>query len=151
MQSNVLVASAGPRLLLVLVPVAALLSGCGFSFPFLPTSGEPYRAELAEWQQNQLLAAPLRAMPQEVADGLPDEHLADASRFLMRTLETAPDGQNRHWRSLDRKAVLDIRLVSTAADGEAVCRQAVLSLETVNSSGDYRLQACRLRNGTWTK
>lgn len=151
MQSVVNRASIKLLRLAILGPVMALLSGCGFVSSLLPTSDEPYRSELSEWQQGQLLAAPLGAMPQEVADGLPDEHLVDAARFLMRTLETAPDGQKRHWRSLDRAAVLDVRLVSTATDGEAVCRQAVLSLKTANSSGDYNLQACRLRNGTWAK
>ena len=139
------------RRMAAFVPVMALLSGCGFNFPLLPAAGDPYRSELAEWQQNQLLEAPLGALPREVADGLPDEYIADAARFLTRTLETAPDGQKRHWRSLDRTAVLDIRLISTDADGGAVCRQAVLSLETRESSQDYELQVCRLRNGTWKK
>lgn len=152
MQSTVKDADTRLRRMTALAPIMALLlSGCGLNLAMLPDTDKPYRTELTKWQQDQLLMAPLGAMPQEVADGLPDEHLADASRFLTRTLETAPDGQKRHWRSLDRQAALDIRLVSTAADGDAVCRQAVLSLETANSSGDYKLQACRLRNGTWTK
>jgi surface antigen len=139
------------RRLAALAPVIGLLSGYGLSLSLLPSADEPYRTELADWQRNQLLAAQLGAMPQEVADGLPYEQIADAARFLTRTLETAPNGQKRHWKSLNRKAVLDIRLVSTTTDGEAICRQAVLSLETAETSRDYKLQACRLRNGTWTK
>lgn len=152
MQSTVKGADTRLRRMTALAPIMALLlSGCGLNLAMLPDTDAPYRAELTKWQQDQLLIAPLGAMPQEVADGLPDEYVADASRFLTRTLETAPDGQRRSWRSIDRKTALGIRPISTSSNEDGICRHAVLSLETAESSRDIDLQACRLKNGTWIR
>ena len=132
------------------VPAMMLLSGCGLDFSLVPMAGEPDRTELTEWQHKRLLDAPLAALPEDIAASLPNDGVADAARFLTRTLETAPDGQQRLWRSIDGQTVLAIRPVSTAADGETVCRRAVLSLETAGTRRDFDLRACRSSNGIWT-
>jgi len=137
--------------LAVFTPAMVLLSGCGLDFSLVPMAAEPDRTELAEWQNKQLLDAPLAVLPNDIAASLPNDRVADAARFLTRTLETAPDGQQRLWRSLDGETVLAIRPVSTAAGGETVCRRAVLSLETAGTRRDFDLQACRSSNGIWTQ
>ncbi|MBE9554501.1 MAG: hypothetical protein IMF05_13645 [Proteobacteria bacterium] len=151
MQSTGREMSARPWRLATLVPAMALLSSCGFSFSFLPGADEPYRTELANWQQEQLLEAPLGAMPQEIADDLPDEYLADAGRFLTRTLEPAPDGAARRWQSSDRTAALTVQAVSTDMTGKTICRTAIVSSEFAGAGRDYNLRSCRKANGTWAR
>lgn len=143
--------SARPWRLATLVPAMALLSSCGFSLSLLSGADEPYRNELADWHQGQLLEASLGAMPQEIADGLPDEYLADAARFLTRTLETAPDGAARRWQSSDRTAALTVQAVSTDMTGKTICRTAIVSSEFAGAGRDYDLRSCRKANGTWAR
>ena len=143
--------SAGPWRLASLAPAMALLSSCGFNFSLLPSAAEPYRTELADWHQEQLLEAPLGALPQDIADGLPDEYLADAWRFLARALETAPDGAARRWQSGDRTAALTVLAVSTDLTGKTICRTAIVSKEIAGAGRDYDLRSCRKANGTWAR
>jgi surface antigen len=134
-----------------LAVATVLLSGCGMNFSLLPANGEPSRTELSEWQYRTLLEQPLKAVPDEISEQLPQAHRADAARFLTRTLETAPDGVSRHWQSIDRSAALAIRPVSTAVNGRTVCRNAILRLETADGGQEATLHACRSENGVWTR
>lgn len=135
----------------VLLPPLILLSGCGMSLSLLPVGDEPSRTELSEWQYHELLEQPLKAMPETIAASLPDNFVADAARFVTRTLETAPDGVARRWQSVDKTAALAIRPISTVVNGQTICRQAVVNLETAASHQEANLHACRSDNGIWTR
>lgn len=135
----------------VLFPALVMLSGCGMNLSLLPVDDEPSRTELSEWQYHELLDQPQKAMPKTIAASLPDDHVADAARFLTRTLETAPDGVERQWHSTDKTTVLSIQPVSTTVNGQVVCRQAVLNLETADAKQEAGLHACRSDNGIWKR
>lgn len=134
-----------------LFPALIPISGCGLDLPFLPMAGEPPPAELPEWQYGDLLNKTLMAMPEDMAEILPEQYVAEAARFLTRTLETAPDGASREWHSANGEAALAVRLISTAADGTGVCREAVLNLETADANEALNIRTCRLNNGLWTR
>lgn len=136
-----------PLVICVVAPV--VLSGCGLGFPFLPATAEPVGTVTAEQEERSLHQALLAVMPAEMKSAFPNGHAPGAARFLMRTLETAPDGEKRQWQSIDRAITLVVRPNVTTVNVDTLCRIAHVTVVSPGGSKQFEYRACRLKNGTW--
>lgn len=133
------------------VLAALLLAGCSPGFSYFPPSSEPVRTDAAEWRNHQFQQISLVRMPREIASAIPDRHGPGAARFLIRTLETAPDGDMRRWQSMDQTVIFDVQPNSTTVTGGTICRGAVLRIKTAQEDRSFDLRICRQKNGMWAR
>lgn len=136
-------------LAVALVALAAFwLGGCSGDSLF-PMSAEPDRTELTEWQQESFLKAAIAVLPEEAADDIPSGQAQHAARFVARTLETAPDGQVRRWKSADSGTALVVRPLVTEVNGGSICRDFRLEIEIEGKASHFTSRACRMSSGIW--
>ncbi len=135
---------------LVCGALAAALGGCAQTSP--PAAGVPSEAVSPPQTHVDDGTPPLSAavMPDEISSALLNGYTAEAARFLARTLETAPDGAKRRWRSIDKGTTLIVQPRATHVTAQVICRDVEVRVVTARGSRDFEMRACRLQNGLWT-
>lgn len=131
-----------PRLVLApALVLAVFLSACAGS----ETSSRLDSAEPAKSEPEVVEVI----MPADLQAAFPNGHVFSVSRFVSRTLETAPDGQSRRWPTNDPAVILVIRPENTEFVGDTVCRRATIVIENRTRKQQFDYRACRTATGVW--